>query len=86
MGAWAVSLLLCKNGHRKQSSGHVGPPFLTVKLFSHSVAIVGDHWPTAVTIASSLDSGCGLSHECAQDGCNGCNGISLCEVRSFKPT
>jgi len=24
-----------------------------------------------MTIASSLDSWCGLSHECAQDGCNG---------------
>ena len=31
----------------------------------------GDHWPRAVTIASSLDSGCGLSLECIQDGCNG---------------
>ena len=34
---WAVSLLLCTNGLGKQSSGHVGPPFLAVKLFSHSV-------------------------------------------------
>ena len=24
---------------------------------------MGDHWPRAVTIASSLDSGYGLSHE-----------------------
>ena len=24
-----------------------------------------------MTIVSSLDSGCDLSHECAQDGCNG---------------
>jgi len=31
----------------------------------------GDHWPRAVTIASSLDCGCGLSLECGQDGCNG---------------
>jgi len=31
----------------------------------------GDHWPRAVTIAGSLDSGCGLSLECIQDGCNG---------------
>jgi len=31
---WAVSLLLCTNGIRKQSSGHIGPPFLAVKLFS----------------------------------------------------
>ena len=34
---WAVSLLLCTNGLRKPSSGHVGPPFLAVKLFSCSV-------------------------------------------------
>ena len=39
----------------------------------------GGHWPRAVTIASSLDSGCGLSHECPQDGCN-----DTCQVRSFK--
>ena len=31
----------------------------------------GDHWPRTVTIASTLDSGCGLSLECVQDGCNG---------------
>jgi len=53
---WAISLLLCKNGLRKWSSGHVGPLFLAVKLFSHSVG------PRAMTIASLLDSGCGLSH------------------------
>ena len=34
---WAISLLLCTNGLRKQSSGHVGSPFLAVKLFTHSV-------------------------------------------------
>ena len=27
-------------------------------------------WPGAVTISSSLMGGCGLSHECAEDGCN----------------
>ena len=31
---WAISLLLCTNRPRKQSSRLVGPPFLTVKLFS----------------------------------------------------
>ena len=30
---WAISLLLCTNGLRKQSSGHIGPPFLAVRLF-----------------------------------------------------
>ena len=33
---WAISLLLCTNGPRKQSARLVGPPFLTVKLFSWS--------------------------------------------------
>ena len=30
---WAISLLLCMNGLRKWSSGHVGPPFLAVRLY-----------------------------------------------------
>ena len=30
---WAISLLLCTNGIRKQFSGHVEPSFLTMKLF-----------------------------------------------------
>ena len=30
---WAISLLLCMTGLRKRSSGLVGPPFLTKKLF-----------------------------------------------------
>ena len=34
---WAISLLLCTNGLRKQSYVHVQPPFLAVKLFSHSI-------------------------------------------------
>ena len=34
---WAISLLLYTNRHRKWSSGHVGPPFLAVRLFSRSV-------------------------------------------------
>jgi len=29
----AISLLLCMNGLRRLSSGHIGPPFLAVKLF-----------------------------------------------------
>ena len=62
-------LLLCMNGLRKQSSGHVGPPFLAVKLFSCSY-VRGNHWQRAMTIERSVDSGCGLSHKSAQDGCN----------------
>ena len=34
---WAISLLLCMTGLRKRSFGHVGPPFLAVRLFSRSV-------------------------------------------------
>jgi len=37
MGGWAISLLLRMNGLRKKCSGHIGPPFLAVKLFSLSV-------------------------------------------------
>jgi len=48
------------NGLRKQTPDHVGPPFIAVKLFS--LPIWGDHWPRAMTIESSLESGCGLSH------------------------
>ena len=33
---WAVSLLLCTNGLRKQPSQLVGPPFLIVKLLFQS--------------------------------------------------
>jgi len=57
----AISLFLCMNGLIKWSSDHEA-------ILSPSR---GDHWPTAVTIASLLDSGCGLSQECAQDGCIG---------------
>ena len=34
---WAISLLMFTNALRKRSSGHVGPPFLAVRLFSRSV-------------------------------------------------
>ena len=37
---WAISLLRCMNGLRKQSSGHVGPLFWAVKLFSRSVGVI----------------------------------------------
>ena len=51
---WAISLLLCTNGLRKQSSRLVGPPFLAVKHFSRSRrAMVG------VTIEYPLMGGCG---------------------------
>jgi len=34
---WAISLLMCTKGLSKRFSGHVGPPFLAVRLFSRSV-------------------------------------------------
>jgi len=34
---WAISLVLCTNGLRKESSGHTGFPFLAAKLFSQSL-------------------------------------------------
>ena len=63
---WAISLLLYTNGLRKRSSGHVYKACICQWGLCR-----GDHWPKAVTIASSLDSGCGLSLKCVQVGCNG---------------
>ena len=62
---WAISLLLCTNGLRKWSSGHV-----------YRASISGSEGSIGATIgqepiASSLDSGCGLSLKCVQLGCNG---------------
>jgi len=42
----------------------------------------GDHWPRAMTIESGLESGCGLSHESVQDGCNG----TCVKLEASKPT
>jgi len=64
-----ISLLLCMNGLRKQSSGLVWPSFLTAQNFF--LVCMGDHWPRAVTIENSLMSGCCLSHESAKNGCKG---------------
>ena len=41
---WAISFLLCTNGLRRRSSGHVEPPFLAVRLFSRSVEVTMYHW------------------------------------------
>ena len=58
----------CMNRLTKLSSGHVGPPFSGGEaVFS---VYRGDHWPRTVTIESTLKSGCGLSHESAQDSYN----------------
>ena len=42
----------------------------------------GNHWPRAMTIASSLDGGCDLSLECVQDGWNG----TYVKLEALKPT
>ena len=63
---WANSLLLCMNGLRKQISGLLGPPFPTLSLFFS--VYTGSDWLRAMTIENSLISGCGLSHESAEDG------------------
>ena len=54
---WAISSLLCTNGLRKPSSGHVRHPFLAVKFF-FSVCTSG-HCLRAMTIESLLTSGSG---------------------------
>ena len=61
---WAISLF-CMNGLRKWSFGHV-----------YMACISGSEGSVGATIgqepiASSLDSGCGLSLKCVQVGCNG---------------
>ena len=59
---WATAV-----GLRKQSSHLVWCPFLAGKLF-RPVWVSGCQL-SAVTIASSLISGCGLSHEHSEDSC-----------------
>ena len=48
---------------------YVGPPFLTVKLFSKCGQAVGSQ--EAVTIKSSVMDGCGLGYNFVEDGCKG---------------
>ena len=53
-------------------------PFPMGKLLSQSGQVVA---VSAVTIASSLMGGCGLSHECVEDGCKStCWGYGKCNV------
>ena len=58
----------CMNRLRKQPSGLVGPPFLTMNDACFSVS-TGGHWPRAMTIENLLTRGCGLTHESAENGC-----------------
>jgi len=65
---WLVGCfcLPCKKRLRKLSLHFAGPPFQTGKLF-FPVCTSGC-WPIAMTIASLLMNGCGLSHEHVKDG------------------
>ena len=62
---WAIPLLLCTNGLRKRPSGHVCRACISGSEGSVG-ATIGQE-----PIASSLDSGWGLSLKCVQLGCNG---------------
>ena len=63
---WATAVLLCTNGLRKQSSHSAQCLFLAGNHFFS----LGEWLPVgAMTIASSLMGGCGLSHEHVEDGC-----------------
>jgi len=50
-------------------SGHFDLLYAMDAYMRHTTFSLWCHWPRAVTIESSLESGCGLSHESAQDGC-----------------
>ena len=63
-------------GLENKTSGYVGP---VVKHFlsSEQATIGQEPW-----LESSLKSGCGLSHESAQDSCNG----TYVKLEASKPT
>jgi len=63
---WAIAILLSMNGLRKQSSHLHGAHFWQGSVFP---VLVSCCWLSAVTIASSLIGGCGLSHKHVEDGC-----------------
>ena len=56
--------LLSTNELEEQSSVYF-------RYWSFFLTLQGQSLDKSVTIESSLESGCGLSHESAQDGCNG---------------
>ena len=62
---WPFSPPLHKSAY-KTDLCHVGLPFWAVKLFSHSIGMT-----IGAKSHECLESRCGLSHESAQDGCNG---------------
>ena len=58
---YAISPLLCTNGLRKQSSGHVEPLFWLRTSIFHFVSLYRWSFVEYLTIESSLTSGCALS-------------------------
>jgi len=66
---WATAVLLCMNGLRKQSSCPAWCPIPAGEAFIP--VWTSGCWLSAMTIASSLMGGCGLSHEHVhiEDGC-----------------
>jgi len=61
LGEPFLSSYIYTYGPRKQSSHHVGPPLLAVKVDG----------PRAMNISSLLLGGCGLGHKHVEDACKG---------------
>ena len=63
---WATAVLLCTIGLRKPSSYPARRPFIAGSIYPS----LGELYRlSAVTIASLLMGGSGLSHDCVEDGC-----------------
>jgi len=62
---WATAVLVGMNGLRKQSSRPARCPFPETFI----PVWASGCWLSAVTTASLLMGGCGLSHICVEDGC-----------------
>ena len=73
---WATAVLLCMNGLRKLLLPYTVPISDREAFF---LVLASSCRLSAVTIASLLMGGCGLSHECVEDGCK-----STCEVWGLK--
>jgi len=52
----AISLL-CTNGLRKQSSGHVEPPFLVVRVIAIESLLICAGWKVIESVSSFPDKG-----------------------------
>jgi len=64
---WATAVLLCMNGLRKQVLSPCTAPIPSGEALIP--VWVNSCWLSAVTIASTLMGGCGLSHKRVEDGC-----------------